>query len=120
MKLCGQALCFTGDPAFGDAIELSLHNALLGAVNTRKVPRDPLSPNGWLPFDSYSPLRAGLRGQAVGGRMVMADNTIYGCCAAIGAAGFGAADRLSALHTRNGAAVNLYFPGKVSLTTRSA
>ena len=117
MKLCGQALCFTGDPAFGDAIELSLHNALLGAVNTRKVPRDPLSPNGWLPFDSYSPLRAGLRGQAVGGRMVMADNTIYGCCAAIGAAGFGAAARLSALHTRNGAAVNLYFPGKVSLTT---
>lgn len=117
MKLCGQVLCFTGDPVFGDAIERSLHNALLGAVNTCKVPRDPLSPGGWLPFDSYSPLRAAPRGQAVGGRMVMADNTIYGCCAAIGAAGLGAAARLSALHTEKGAAVNLYFPGTLSLTT---
>lgn len=117
MKLCGQALCFTGDPTFGDAIERSLHNALLGAVNTRKLSRDPLSPHGWLPFDSYSPLRAGRRGQAVGGRMVMADHTIYGCCAAIGAAGLGAAAGLSALHSRKGVAVNLYFPGRVSLLT---
>ena len=117
MKLCGQVLCLTGDPVFGDAMERSLYNALLGAVNTGKVQRDPLSPNGWLPFDSYSPLRAGLRGQAVGGRMVMADNTIYGCCAAIGAAGLGAAAQLSALHSRKGAAVNLYFPGSLSLST---
>ncbi len=117
MKLCGQVLCFTGDPVFGDAMERSLYNALLGAVNTNKVSRDPLSPNGWLPFDSYSPLRAGLRGQAVGGRMVMADNTIYGCCAAIGAAGFGAAAQLSALHSPQGVAVNLYFPGSLSLFT---
>ncbi len=84
---------------------------------SRKVPRDPLSPHGWLPFDSYSPLRAGCRGQAVGGRMVMADNTIYGCCAAIGAAGLGAAAQLSALHSQKGAAVNLYFPGTLSLST---
>lgn len=117
MKLCGQMLRFTGDPVFGDAMERSLHNALLGAVNTGRVPRDPLSPNGWLPFDSYSPLRAAPRGQAVGGRMVMADNTIYGCCAAIGAAGFGAAAQHSALHTPMGAAVNLYFPGTLSLQT---
>lgn len=117
MKLCGQVLCHTADPAFGDAIEQSLYNALLGAVNTRNVSRDPLSPNGWLPFDSYSPLRAGLRGQAVGGRMVMADNTIYGCCAAIGAAGFGAAAQLSAFHSRKGAAVNLYLPGSLTLST---
>ncbi len=117
MKLCGQVLCLTGDPIFGDAIERSLYNALLGAVNTGKVQRDPLSPNGWLPFDSYSPLRVGLRGQAVGGRMVMADNTIYGCCAAIGAAGLGAAAQLSALHSRKGAAVNLYFPGTLVLST---
>lgn len=117
MKLCGQVLCFTGDPVFGDAMERSLYNALLGAVNTRMVPRDPLSPGGWLPFDSYSPLRAAPRGQAVGGRMVMEDNTIYGCCAAIGAAGLGAAVQLSAMHTRNGAAVNLYFPGTLNLTT---
>lgn len=117
MKLCGQMLRFTGDPVFGDAMERSLHNALLGAVNTGRVPRDPLSPNGWLPFDSYSPLRAAPRGQAVGGRMVMADNTIYGCCAAIGAAGFGAAAQHSALHTPMGAAVNLYFPGALSLQT---
>lgn len=117
MKLCGQMLCFTGDPVFADAMERSFYNALLGAVNTRQVPRDPLSPHGWLPFDSYSPLRAGCRGQAVGGRMVMADNTIYGCCAAIGAAGLGAAGGFSAFHTRRGAAVSLYFPGNLSLLT---
>lgn len=117
MKLCGQMLRFTGDPVFGDAMERSLHNALLGAVNTGMVPRDPLSPNGWLPFDSYSPLRAAPRGQAVGGRMVMADNTIYGCCAAIGAAGFGAAAQHSALNAPKGAAVNLYFPGDLTLQT---
>lgn len=117
MKLCGQALCYTGYPAFGDAIERSLYNALLGAVNSRQVPRDPLSPHGWLPFDSYSPLRAGKRGQKVGGRMVMADNTIYGCCAAIGAAGLGIAPQLSALHSREGVAVNLYLPGRASLQT---
>ena len=115
MKLCGQVLRFTGDSVFGDAMERSLHNALLGAVNTRRVSRDPLSPGGGLPFDSYSPLRAAPRGQAVGGRRVMADNTIYGCCAAIGAAGFGAATQHSALLTEKGAAVNLYFPGKLRL-----
>ncbi len=117
MKLCGQVLRFTGDSVFGDAMERSLHNALLGAVNTRRVSRDPLSPGGGLPFDSYSPLRAAPRGQAVGGRRVMADNTIYGCCAAIGAAGFGAATQHSALLTEKGAAVNLYFPGTLSLQT---
>lgn len=117
MKLCGQVLRFTGDPVFGDAMERSLHNALLGAVNTGKVPRDLLSPGGWLPFDSYSPLRAGCRGQAVGGRMVMTDNTIYGCCAAIGAAGFGAAALHSALLTPTGAAVSLYLHGTLSLPT---
>lgn len=114
MKLCGQVLCFTGDPVFGDAIERSLHNALLGAVNTRK---STCPPDGWLPFDSYSPLRAGCRGQAVGGRMVMSDGTIYGCCAAIGAAGLGEAARLSAFQSPRGAAVSLYFPGSVSLST---
>lgn len=117
IKLCGQALCFTGGAAFGDAIERSLYNALLGAVNTRRVPRDPLAPHGWLPFDSYSPLRAGRRGQAVGGRKVMADNTIYGCCAAIGAAGLGAAEGLGAFHTRQGGAVCLYLPGELLLLT---
>ena len=89
MKLCGQLLRYTGDPAFGDELERSAYNALPGAVNTGKVARDPRSPHGWLPFDSYSPLRAGRRGQAVGGCKEMADGTIYGCCAAIGAAGTG-------------------------------
>lgn len=117
MKLCCQLLLYTGDPAFGDQIERSAYNALLGAVNTNQVPRDPLSPHGWLPFDSYSPLRAGHRGQAVGGRMVMADNTIYGCCAAIGAAGLGLVPLTSALLRRDGLAVCLYLPGTMSLPT---
>lgn len=117
MKLCGQMLCYTGDPAFGDAMERSLYNALLGAVNVNQVSRDPLSPHGWLPFDSYSPLRAGKRGQAVGGRMVMEDGTIYGCCAAIAAAGLGLAPSVNTLLSREGIAVNLYLPGEASLWT---
>lgn len=117
MKLCGQMLCHTGDPVFGDAIERSLYNALAGAVNINQVSRDPLSPHGWLPFDSYSPLRAGRRGQAVGGRMVMEDGTIYGCCAAIAAAGLGLAPSISTLHSRDGIAVSLYLPGEASLQT---
>lgn len=117
MKLCSQMLCYTGDPAFGDAIERSLYNALSGAVNVNQISQDPLSPHGWLPFDSYSPLRAGKRGQAVGGRMVMEDGTIYGCCAAIAAAGLGLAPSIIALHSRDGIAVNLYIPGEASLQT---
>lgn len=119
MKLCCQLLLYTGEPVFADHIERSAYNALLGAVNRNQVPRDPLSPNGWLPFDSYSPLRAGCRGQAVGGRMVMADNTIYGCCAAIGAAGLGMAPAASALLRRDGLALCLYLPGVMSLPAPS-
>lgn len=49
--------------------------------------------------------------------MVMADNTIYGCCAAIGAAGLGLAPPASALLRRDGLAVCLYLPGTMSLPT---
>lgn len=117
MKLCGQLLRYTGDPAFGDELERSAYNALPGAVNTGKVARDPRSPHGWLPFDSYSPLRAGRRGQAVGGCKEMADGTIYGCCAAIGAAGTGLLPFYALYRSREGAAVNLYLPGRGELAT---
>ncbi len=117
MKLCCQLLLYTGDAVFGDEMERSAYNALLGAVNTEKISGDPLSPHGWLPFDSYSPLRVGHRGQAVGGRMVMADNTIYGCCAAIAAAGLGLVPSASALLRRDGIGINLYLPGTMGLST---
>ena len=125
MKFFYQLTLLTGDTKYIDAFERSLYNAYLGAVNTEKVvgasigrnhPDLPLEP---LPFDSYSPLTAGTRGNSVGGFMIMPDNHYYGCCVCIGAAGIGLAPKLSVLRSEDGIAVNLYLPGKVVTQTPS-
>ncbi len=81
------------------------------------------SPNGPLieplPFDSYSPLTAGVRGMGVGGMRVMRDNHYYGCCACIGAAGNGLIPKISVLSSKGGPVINLYNNGKVSTKTQT-
>ena len=114
MKFCFQLLCLTGGACFADAMEVSLYNALLGAVNTEKN-----TVSGGLPFDSYSPLLPGLRAQGVGGRKTIDGQRFYGCCAAIGAAGTGLVPHAAVMATRAGAAVNLYLPGTVRFQTPS-
>jgi len=125
MKFFYQLHILTGDPKYIDAFEISLYNAYLGSINTEKViepslkkdyPELNLEP---LPFDSYSPLTAGLRGTKIGGFKITADNHYYGCCACIGAAGIGLVPKLSVLSTEDGIALNLYINGSVATSTPS-
>ena len=123
MKFFYQLTRLSGDPRYVDAFETSLYNAYLGAVNTEKV-IEPQITNlhpDWeieaLPFDSYSPLTAGTRGNGVGGLMRMSDNHYYGCCACIGAAGIGMAAKMNVLTNKSGLTVNLFIDGKVETKT---
>lgn len=91
--------------------------AYLGAVNTEHsveptvrelLPGAVVEP---LPFDSYSPLTAGTRGNGIGGLKPMADGHYYGCCACIGAAGIGLVPKMALMRTQDGIVLNLYIPG---------
>ncbi|MBR2651151.1 MAG: glycoside hydrolase family 127 protein [Clostridia bacterium] len=119
MKFFYQLHMLTGDSKYADAFETSLYNAYLGSINTEKViePSLPEEHPDWilepLPFDSYSPLTAGTRGNKIGGLKVMSDNHYYGCCACIGAAGIGLVTKMQAPTTRDGIAVNLYIDGVI-------
>lgn len=123
MKFFYRVHLLTGDPRYVDAFETSLYNAYLGAINTNKI-SDPsiieehpdwiLEP---LPFDSYSPLTAGLRGTKIGGLQRMPDNHYYGCCACIGAAGIGLAPKMQIVHMKDALAINLYMNGIVQTQT---
>ncbi len=130
IKLCFKLLKLTGDSVYADEIERSVYNALWGAVNTEGCTcgseatfdepyyRDVYDtyhkkhPRGQV-FDSYSPLRADIRGRAVGGFKPMLGRTAYfGCCIAIGAAGIGLVPQMSALRSKGGFSILLYIPGR--------
>ena len=109
MKFCWQMLCLTGESKWADRIEWSLYNALLGSVNTDVA--------DGLPFDSYSPLLPGTRGRAIGGFQKMENDSYYGCCACIGAAGLGLGGIAQAVCAQEGTYLNFYMPGTVSTLT---
>ena len=109
LKFCYQLLCLTGDSRFGDEIERTAYNALLGAINYET--------SSFLPFDSYAPLNGGLRGLEVGGKKSLPGGGYYGCCAAIGSAGTGLAPQTAALLREDGLALNLYLPGFIAAKT---
>ena len=123
MKFFYQLTLLTGDSKYADAFEISLYNAYFGAINTEKVvePSLPIEHPDWhiepLPFDSYSPLTAGLRGKRIGGRQLMADMHYYGCCACIGSAGNGLISKMHLMTTPRGFAMNLYIDGTVQSRT---
>ena len=125
MKFFYQMTLLTGDAKYVDAFETSLYNAYLGALNTegridRHSPKE--HPNAIaepMPFDSYSPLRAGMRGSAIGGCCLMSDNYYYGCCACIGSAGIGLVPKMHVLTTKVGISVGLYINGSVKTKTQS-
>ena len=129
MKLCYKLLCLTGESVYADEIEKSVYNALYGAVNTegrtntdetvfdlswyRDVYKLYTARTGGQPFDSYSPLRLGIRGKGVGGFRAMRDNSTYsGCCIVIGAAGIALVPRVAIMQSENGVVFNLYPNGK--------
>jgi len=123
MKFFYQLTLITGKAVYVDAFETSLYNAFLGSINTNQVIEPSIKeecPEAFyepLPFDSYSPLTAGTRGNGVGGLKIMSDNHYYGCCACIGAAGNGLAPKMSLLSTERGFAYNLFFHGIITSTT---
>lgn len=125
MKFFYHLTLVTGDSKFVDAFETSLYNAYLGSINTEKVIESTIlkEHSDWniqpLPFDSYSPLTAGTRGNGIGGLKVMSDNHYYGCCACIGAAGLGLVPKMALLRTEKGFAMNLYIDGSIETETVS-
>lgn len=113
IKVCNQLLCLTQNSQLADNIELSVYNALLGAVNT-----DECKVNGGLPFDSYSPLLPQIRGRKTAGRRDMENGTtFYGCCAAIGSAGLGLIPLASVMASYDGLSIQLYIVGTVKAKT---
>ncbi len=123
MKFFYQLTLFTGNSKYVDAFEISLYNAYMGSLNTEKViePTIKAEHPDWciepLPFDSYSPLTAGTRGNGIGGLKLMSDNHYYGCCACIGAAGIGLVPKIQLLTTKKGFSLNLFINGMVTSKT---
>lgn len=125
MKFFCRLSLLTGDSRYVDAFEISLYNAYLGAINTEKVIEPTILENhpDWciepLPFDSYSPLTAGIRGNGIGGLKLMSDNHYYGCCACIGAAGLGLIPQMALVNMDEGITLNLFIDGCVQTLTPS-
>lgn len=120
IRLLSRLYLQTGDVKYIDRIERSALNALWGSLNTelnthysstvqKRVPA--------FPFDSYSPLTYGRRGEEVGGFRILDDGSYYGCCVAIGAAGIALTPLLSVLRAKDGFVVNFYFDGTVQTRT---
>ncbi len=123
MKFMHQVHLLTGDSKYVDAFEISLYNAYLGAVNTEKVV-EPMIKREYpqlqaeaVPFDSYSPLTLGTRGNGIGGFKIMSDKHYYGCCACIGAVGIGLVPKMQLLTTQEGFVYNLFIDGIVQSHT---
>lgn len=133
MKFLYRVYEMTGDLRYLEEVERSAFNALYGAVNTREstcglesIFDEPsyqstyaasISQNGGRKqvFDSYSPLRSGIRGRAVGGFKSMEQGKeYYGCCIAIGAAGCALVPAAAARDTKKGIEIGMYLPGTIS------
>lgn len=133
MKFCSQLLRLTGESVFADEIERSFYNAYLGSLNEKMiVSKDDYIIKRFekigkgdkivvtpLPFDSYSPLIPGKRGRKVGGFQILADNTYYGCCVCIGAAGVGVFAKHAILDDDGAVAVNFYEQGENVINTEN-
>ena len=70
-----------------------------------------------LPFDSYSPLTADVRGKYVGGYCTLPKRQYYGCCACIGGAGAGIVPQMALLRREDGFLLNFYAKGSFQTET---
>ena len=103
MYLCWRLLRLTGDPAYADEMELSLDNALLGA----------LMPAGqWWGY--YSPLM----GERAPSWVHQADAGLS-CCVVSGSRALTLTPFWAVMQADSGPVLNLYFPGKVETKTGS-
>lgn len=132
MKLMYRVYEMTGDMRYLEEVERSAFNALYGAVNTENSVCGPETTfdepsyrgvydsaierwggRGQI-FDSYSPLRSGIRGRAVGGFKSMEQGEEFcGCCIAIGAAGTALTALAAARDTDRGMEIGIYLPGEI-------
>ena len=95
-KLCCQLLRLTGDSAWADEMELSLYNALIGAM----------TPDGrWWAY--YSPLR----GERVAS-LYQHPEVGLSCCVASGPRALLLVPRWAIMRSKDGPVVNLYAPGE--------
>ena len=124
MKFFWQMTLLTGNSRYVDAFEISMYNAYFGSINTEKIVKRDVIDNystdcitEIMPFDSYSPLTAGVRGTGIGGFKVMSDNHYYGCCACIGSAGVGLIPKMAMLAANDGYVINLFINGVVKMNT---
>lgn len=104
----------TGTTKYQDIIERMYRNLYLGALNTSDW--DDVNA---LPFDSYSPLIRQKRSVAVGGCKDILQNRIYGCCAAIGAAGLGVFLSSAVKTCGNTVTINQYINGSIRIADQS-
>jgi len=124
MKFASQLLELTGNPDYADRIEQSFYNAYCGTFNTNRIITNDTRLKdeigvfpAIMPFDSYSPLVADTRGRQVGGYNLLLDNTYYGCCACIGAAGAGTIPEIALLNKKDGIVINYYEKGCINALT---
>ena len=124
MKFFWQMTLLTGNSRYVDAFEISMYNAYFGSINTEQIVKRDVIDNystdcitEIMPFDSYSPLTAGVRGTGIGGFKVMSDNHYYGCCACIGSAGVGLIPKMAMLAANDGYVINLFINGVVKMNT---
>lgn len=119
MKFCSRLLELTGDSIYADEMEKSFYNAYLGSINTEhkesKYAIEKKTVSTFLPFDSYSPLTPGVRGKKVGGFQILPDNSYYGCCACIGAAGVGVFLKNAIICNEKGVFINFFEAGAACL-----
>lgn len=132
-KLCEQLFRLTGDTKYIDAIEKTFFNAYLGAMNTHlnvtteiydtyefaqyESKENHVGPEKYqevLPFDSYSPLRAGTRGRRTGGLQFMNDGSFYGCCACISPMGVATFSSVTLMNSDNCLLLNMYLDGIIT------
>lgn len=122
MKFAATLLRISGDARFADSIERAFYNSYLGSFNTERIPHRGLDEKNLpvvLPFDSYSPLISGTRGVGLGGYNYFPDNTFYGCCASIGAAGAGVIPDFALMKSDTGIVINYYERGCIVTKTPS-
>lgn len=109
LRFFSQLFALTGDIRYIDAIEKSYFNAYLGMVNS-----DRNMCNDLLPFDSYSPLINGRRGNGIGGYKNIDYGRFYGCCAAYGTAGIGVIPKVVLMESTDGVVFNMYPKGEIT------
>ena len=115
IRITARLLALTGDVKFADKIELSAYNALFGTVNFNLLPQYCVEEKQYvegLPFDSYSPLFFGRRGEMIAGCKTLPCGTHYGCCGAIGAAAAALFPLTAVMTDGEGIVVNHYLSGK--------